>query len=200
MRSFCVVEDALTLALQAPDGTKNVPVGKTIALLAEEGDDISNLQVPADEPTPSQPTPQPSSSSSQPPSTTEKKTPAPQASSEVHHPTSSRPLFPSVLRLVQEHGISQSDFDKIKGTGVRGMLTKGDVLAHLGLASAPTGTYRETPPPDSKTDTKTGAKARAVTLDGPAVRRLIVANFLETSIKARTAAGKFLVIRAGSLY
>ena len=171
-----------------------MPVGKTIALLAEEGDDISNLEVPADEPTPSSPAPQPSSStSSQPPPATEKKTPAPQASSHTDVPKSSRPLFPSVLRLVQEHGISQGDFDKIKGTGVRGMLTKGDVLAHLGLASAPTGTYRPTPPPDSKTDAKTGAKAeKAVTapLDGAAVRRLIVGNMLEASLKARAAAGE----------
>ncbi|KAI0806888.1 single hybrid motif-containing protein [Fomes fomentarius] len=181
-------DDGVLGKILAPDGTKNVPVGKTIALLAEDGDDISNLEVPADEPAPSQPTPQPSSSSSQPTSATEKKTPAPQDSSELHHPTSSRPLFPSVLRLVQEHAISQSDFDKIKGTGVRGMLTKGDVLAHLGLASAPTGTYRQTSPPDSKKDTKTAAKTEAVILDGPAVRRLIVANFLETSIKARSAA------------
>jgi len=35
--------------IQAQDHTKNVPVGKVIALLAEEGDDISNLQPPAEE-------------------------------------------------------------------------------------------------------------------------------------------------------
>ena len=30
-------------------GAKDVPVGKTIALLAEEGDDISNLEVPKED-------------------------------------------------------------------------------------------------------------------------------------------------------
>jgi len=35
--------------LKLPDGSKNVPVGKIIALLAEEGDDILDLEVPKDE-------------------------------------------------------------------------------------------------------------------------------------------------------
>ncbi len=179
---------------------KNIPVGKTIALLAEEGDDISNLEVPADEPAsspkPSQPEPtaQPSSSaSSQPTPAAVRNTSAPP---QTHHeiPKTSRPLFPSVLRLIQEHGITQGDVDKIKGTGVRGMLTKGDVLTHLGLASAPLGTYRETPAPDPKTDAKTGAKQeQAAALDGAAIRRLIVGNMLEASIKARAAAGEFVL-------
>ena len=34
---------------QAPDGSKSIPVGQVIALLAEEGDDISNLEVPKDD-------------------------------------------------------------------------------------------------------------------------------------------------------
>lgn len=31
-----------------PAGSKNVPVGETIAVLAEEGDDLSKLEVPKD--------------------------------------------------------------------------------------------------------------------------------------------------------
>lgn len=45
-------------------------------------------------------------------------------------------------RLLQEYGVQ--DPEKIKGTGVRGMLTKGDVLAFLGKASSPTGTFKQT--------------------------------------------------------
>lgn len=52
-----------------------------------------------------------------------------------------RPLFPSVMRLLQENGIT--DTKDIKGTGVRGMLTKGDVLAHLNKASSPSGAAKE---------------------------------------------------------
>lgn len=122
------------------DGSKNIPVGKVIALLAEEGDDISKLEAPREE------------SSSTPKAIAPKKeeqaqpTQPVQSSSsqathdvQIHH---SHPLFPSVSRLLIENGIE--DADKIKGTGVRGMLTKGDVLSFLGRASTPLGTYKET--------------------------------------------------------
>jgi e3 binding domain len=52
----------------------------------------------------------------------------------------SRPLFPSVHRLLLEHTVT--NLEKIKGTGVRGMLTKGDVLTFLGKASNPLGTFK----------------------------------------------------------
>jgi pyruvate/2-oxoglutarate dehydrogenase complex dihydrolipoamide acyltransferase (E2) component len=45
-----------------------------------------------------------------------------------------------VARLLAESGVKGSE---VKGTGVRGMLTKGDVLAHLGKAKSPTGTFKE---------------------------------------------------------
>lgn len=124
--------------MQAPDGSKNVAVGKVIALLAEDGDDLSNLQLPAEESAPAAkqpeptPTPKPSSESQ----------PKPASSHSDKHIKHSRPLFPSVLRLLQVHDVP--DPEKIKGTGIRGMLTKGDVLAHLGLASNPMGTFKET--------------------------------------------------------
>jgi len=35
------------------------------------------------------------------------------------------------------------------GTGVRGMLTKGDVLAYLGKASGPNGTFKDNTPTPS---------------------------------------------------
>jgi hypothetical protein len=49
-----------------------------------------------------------------------------------------------------------SDIKKIKGTGVRGMLTKGDVLAFFGKASTPTGTFKH-------------VSTKATDLGGPAV-------------------------------
>ncbi|PWO01307.1 single hybrid motif-containing protein, partial [Tilletiopsis washingtonensis] len=89
--------DKATMDVEAPDdgvfgqvvveaGAKNVQVGDVIAMLAEEGDDLSNIQVPTSR------------------------------------------IFPSVARLLAESGVKGSE---VKGTGVRGMLTKGDVLAHL---------------------------------------------------------------------
>ena len=119
-----------------------MPVGQIIALLAEEGDDISNLEIPK------QPIP--------PPTRTENPQQAPsifatqstqsiQPSGEQSVLEQSRPLFPSVHRLLLEHNIN--NIDKIRGTGVRGMITKGDVLTFLGKASGPLGTFKFGPSP-----------------------------------------------------
>lgn len=114
-------------------------MGKVIALLAEEGDDISNLQPPEDKPAPTQATTAPPES---PKPASEKLSPLPAPQLHPSTPLShSRPLFPSVHRLLLEFGIKEPEL--IKGTGVRGMLTKGDVLAYLGKASGPLGTYKE---------------------------------------------------------
>ena len=110
-----------------------MPVGKLIAVLVEEGDDLSNIEIPAETtsaaPTASQSEP------AQPPSPSP---PAQKGPTEHVHPDG--PTFPSVLRLLNELQVSNSN--KIKGTGVRGMITKGDVLAFLGKASTPTGTFK----------------------------------------------------------
>ena len=110
--------------------------------MVEEGDDISQLKVPK-EISGGHPLAEAKASPEIPPApVSTAQTSSPPASEHTHqHIEHSRPLFPSVLRLLQENNISNAD--KIKGTGVRGMLTKGDVLAFLGKASSPTGTYKE---------------------------------------------------------
>ena len=52
---------------QAPNGTRNVEVGKVIALLAEEGDDISNLEAPKEDAQPPQQAKQPEQAPPAPP-------------------------------------------------------------------------------------------------------------------------------------
>jgi len=177
-------DDGVLGKIVAPNGAKNIKVGELIALLAEEGDDISNLQVPAkSEPSPPKQEAAPSTSSPPPASIPDKQQSEPSvpATRPTVHPESSRPLFPSVLRLLHENGIDNAD--KIKGTGVRGMVTKGDVLAYLGKASGPMGTYKEAPKEDV---TKPIKKEEPKALDGPSLRRLIVSNMLEASLKARS--------------
>ena len=187
------------LTVQVTDGAKGIPVGQPIALLAEEGDDISNIDVSkylySESSSPSSSQPQQSS----PPPTPSGSTPAPDASAASHsgahvHPTSSRTLFPSVLRILSENGISEAD--KIKGTGVRGMITKGDVLTYLGKASSPLGTYKALLDKEAKAKVESqksdgGAKVqkKPEPLDGPALRRVIVATMLEASLKARNPPG-----------
>jgi pyruvate/2-oxoglutarate dehydrogenase complex dihydrolipoamide acyltransferase (E2) component len=145
---------------QVGDGAKNVSVGTLIAMLAEEGDDISNLQPPSE--SESKPAPkkeESASSSSSSSSTSTPSPPQPQPSASTHHDFPKGPIFPSVMRLLAAHNVPVKDVKKIKGTGVRGMLTKGDVLAHLGLASTPTGTFKITVPKDTPAAAGKGAKS-----------------------------------------
>lgn len=183
-------------------------VGKVIGLLAEEGDDISNLHAPEEKPSPpakQEATPSPNSPA---PQSSAPAAAPPPPQSQSHHltpPSHFRPLFPSVYRLLAEHGVSSPE--KIKGTGVRGMLTKGDVLAHLGMASTPLGTYKE-PAPPQKASQPTGKKEQykaclslpygryslpvallCQPLDGSALRRLIVSTMLKDSMSARSPRG-----------
>lgn len=122
-------------------------MGKVIALLVDEGDDISNLEVPKEE----ESKPAESSKSSDPQEKKAESSSSPAKSSQeapkrkTAHIHVNGPAFPSVIRLLNEAGIE--DYKKIKGTGVRGMLTKGDVLAYIGKASSPTGTYKKGPTP-----------------------------------------------------
>jgi pyruvate/2-oxoglutarate dehydrogenase complex dihydrolipoamide acyltransferase (E2) component len=128
-----------------------VPVGKTIAMLAEEGDDISDVEVPAEENKSPAP-PKESSDKSASSSTSKEPPPPPRESKETksdekssaskHAPHTSKPMMPSVMRLLTESNVSDKDAESIKGTGVRGMLTKGDVLVFLGKAKGPTGTFK----------------------------------------------------------
>jgi len=179
-------EDGVLGKILAPDGSKNITVGKVIALLAEEGDDLSNLKAPAEESKPAAKEPEPSQPAPPAPKPASESQPAkPHSTKHVQH---SRPLFPSVMRLLQEHNVP--DPEKIKGTGVRGMLTKGDVLAHLGLASSPTGTYKEAKKSEQVPIPK---KEEVKPLDGLAIRRLIVSNMLSSSTRAQALSAPTVV-------
>jgi len=139
-------------------------VGKIIALLAEEGDDISNLSAPAED-SPPAPKATPVEAKTPPP------TPSQPQPTHTHGPapTHDRPLFPSVHRLVVENGIT--NLDKIKGTGVRGMITKGDVLTFLGQASGPLGTFKPGPSPIEEALKARGSSVAPALKEAPAAVR-----------------------------
>jgi pyruvate/2-oxoglutarate dehydrogenase complex dihydrolipoamide acyltransferase (E2) component len=141
-------------------------VGKLIALLAEEGDDVSNLEVPKED------SPEPKASEAKPeaaPPPPETKSAETSSEPNAHgrHPVHKRPLFPSVLRLLVDNSVSDADITKMKGTGVRGMLTKGDVLTFLGKASGPLGSFK----PQAK-ETAAPVSATSEKKDAPKVRSL----------------------------
>lgn len=139
-------EDGVLAKILVGNGSKDVPVGKAIALLAEEGDDLSNIEVPQEDSPAPAPTPAPASGSpadaTAPASTPSSAPPSPVggAGGEVLHAPPGGPYLPSVARLLAEKHVT--DPSQIKGTGLHGRLTKGDVLAFLGEASSPTGTFK----------------------------------------------------------
>jgi len=172
-------DDGIMGKIVHPDGSKNIPVGKIIAMLAEEGDDISNIELPSEQPSASA---APATEESKPSSSTASHPapPSPSASDAPIKVIHNRPLFPSVVRLLQENGIS--DAKKIKGTGIRGMLTKGDVLAHLGLASNPMGTAKQAKPASSPAAPPPAAPKNAENVyDAGTVRSLILSGLAKST-------------------
>ncbi|GJC86656.1 pyruvate dehydrogenase complex protein X component, mitochondrial [Colletotrichum liriopes] len=144
-------DDGVMFKITTGDGAKAVQVGSRIAVIAEPGDDLSSLEVPADG--------QASSSSSSSSKPAEKEAPksdtaerreAPQGEARAQQqggaPKTSGgkareqryPLLPSVQSLVNEHGLDKDAVSRIEPTGPNGRLLKGDVLAYLGSINAET--------------------------------------------------------------
>jgi len=130
-------EDGILMKIIQPDGSKGVQVGTRIAVVAEEGDDITKLEIPPDEgpqqlkaaaPAPA-PTPAPAPASPQPQFAAPTPSP-PKASTKV--PARKYPLLPSVHQLIKENGLGESAVSNITPTGPGGRILKGDVLAYLG--------------------------------------------------------------------
>jgi hypothetical protein len=135
-------EDGTLMKVMQGDGSKGVQVGTRIAVIAEEGDDISTLEIPADEnpqaakaaeapKTQTPATPEPESTPSAAP---------PKAAAKPGEKTSKRtyPLLPSVEHALKENGLDASVVGDITPTGPNGRLLKGDVLAFLGKINANT--------------------------------------------------------------
>ncbi|ODQ71639.1 hypothetical protein LIPSTDRAFT_55686 [Lipomyces starkeyi NRRL Y-11557] len=136
-------DDGILVKIYKDAGAKEVPVGATIAVIAEPGDDIASLGIPepvtkgsaaATEPEPAKQAPAPSSQTTKP-------VPAPAREKKVTSTGGSKAdpaqvFFPSVLGLLHANHISEAEaILKISASGPKGRITKGDVLAYLGVVS-----------------------------------------------------------------
>lgn len=132
-------DDGILAKIIQGDGSKQVQVGTRIAVTAEPGDDISSLELPAEDSAPkkaetpkeqpreeSKPVPKEERTSAPPPQNSEKKASSSKASKQTY------PLYPSVEHLLKTNGLSKADADKIPASGPGGRLLKGDVLAYVG--------------------------------------------------------------------
>ncbi len=101
---FEAVDEGTIAAIVVGDGTENVAVGAVIAVLAEEGEDASDISAPAPDAAPAPaPTPEP--------------TPAPA-------PKDGPAATPTARKLADQNGV---DLTQIEGSGPNGKITKGDV-------------------------------------------------------------------------
>ncbi|KAI8300523.1 hypothetical protein K4K61_009675 [Colletotrichum sp. SAR11_59] len=132
-------DDGVMFKITTGDGAKAVQVGTRIAVIAELGDDLSSLEVPAEE-NKSASASKPAESEAAPKSATSERREAPQAQKKnTGEPREQRyPLYPSVQHLVNEHGLDKDTVSRIEPTGPAGRLLKGDVLAYLGSINAET--------------------------------------------------------------
>jgi biotin carboxyl carrier protein len=139
-------DDGVMAKIFEQDGAKGIRVGSRIAVIGEAGDDPSSLEIPADD---SKPIESESKQESKPSVTEqqEEKKPTQQPSKAKRADTSEKapsgpgqnpkyPLYPSVIALLHESHISDSEISKIPATGPNNRLLKGDVLAYLGSISA----------------------------------------------------------------
>lgn len=139
-------EDGVLAKIIYPSGSKDIKVNTPIAFLAEEGDDLSDVpDVKPSAPSQSQDSRSESEEREAPPKdepASSRPSDERDGKSEASEPVQlSKPALPSVLRLLHENHISDAE-DKIRGTGLHGMLTKGDVLAYLGKIKSPFGTAK----------------------------------------------------------
>lgn len=130
------------LPLQIKAGTKTVKVGTRIGVLGEQGDDINSLEIPSEDSAGPGPKSVDTSSvkkdtTSPPPEdrpaqveSSAKSTP--ETSHKHATPKTPHTPSPSVAHLLRTHGIAKDDISRIAGTGPKGRLLKGDVLAFLG--------------------------------------------------------------------
>lgn len=133
-------DDGIMFKIMTGDGAKAVQVGSRIAVIAEDGDDISTLEVPADT-NPKQaaaPTEAPKQEESVPQEERTASSAAPKAAGGKAGKAQKQtyPLYPSIIQLLHENSIDASKADEIPATGPKGRLLKGDVLVWLGKAKA----------------------------------------------------------------
>ncbi|EMC94321.1 hypothetical protein BAUCODRAFT_35506 [Baudoinia panamericana UAMH 10762] len=154
-------DDGVVVKIMQGEGSKGVKVGQRIAVTAEAGDDVSSVEIPAeqasakageparkDRPTPQEETAggldtteSSPSSAEAPPASKPQADAAAGGAADTASAAQSKggkarkqtyPLYPSVEHLLHTNGLSKEDADKIPASGPNGRLLKGDVLAYLG--------------------------------------------------------------------
>lgn len=133
-------DDGLMFKIMSGDGAKGVQVGSRIAVIAEIGDDLATLEVPADQaPKQAEKTKEQEAEAEAVPQeerTASGSAPAAAGIKTGKAQKQTYPLYPSIIQLLHENGLDVSKADEIPATGPKGRLLKGDVLVYLGKAKS----------------------------------------------------------------
>ncbi|KAG1867935.1 pyruvate dehydrogenase [Suillus subalutaceus] len=136
-------DDGILAKIIAPDGSKNIAVGLPIAIMAEEGDDLSGAAQMASEPSAPSPSPSPPKEESTPePPKAEAPKPAPsQAKPEL---AKGERIFASPIakKIALERGIPLA---QVKGTGPEGRIIREDIEKYQPPAAAAVATTSSAP-------------------------------------------------------
>ncbi|KAG0643916.1 hypothetical protein HOY80DRAFT_1133470 [Tuber brumale] len=141
-------DDGILARIMVKAGNKAVQVGSRIAVLAEPGDDLANLEIPPESNDTGSRTSALAREEKKVDNSPRGNTRSPRGedrpsvleSSDKSAPSTTRTNkaytpSPSVAHLIREHKISDSDVSAITATGPKGRLLKGDILAYLGRAN-----------------------------------------------------------------
>ncbi|KAF3901615.1 hypothetical protein ABW21_db0205393 [Orbilia brochopaga] len=125
-------DDGILAKIFVPASKDQVQVGTRIAVLADIDDDVSELEIPAEQPIPSSSSAaekEPEPAAAPPKKSDDSSTGVPQSDSSSKPRKNPFVASPGIALLLHMHGLQLSD---VKGTGPGGRVLKGDVLAHLG--------------------------------------------------------------------
>ncbi|ORX92947.1 hypothetical protein K493DRAFT_316277 [Basidiobolus meristosporus CBS 931.73] len=166
-------DDGILAKILVPTGTKGVAVNSLIAILAEEGDDISSIEIPADAPAKSEPSASPEASPAS-------STPATPSTSEAPAGDRDNYLSPAVAHLVRNNKIE--DINKVPATGPKGRILKGDVLSYLGIikGGAPTPKVQESKPAQEASKPASVSSAAYEDIPVTTMRRVIASRLSES--------------------
>ncbi|KAG5648091.1 hypothetical protein DXG03_007126 [Asterophora parasitica] len=135
-------DDGILAKIIAPDGAKNVQVGAAIAIIGEEGDDISGAAKMASdataEPSPAEKSPEPTKPVAPSPPKSESSQSEPKAETKSELPAGDR-IFASPIakKIALERGIPLA---QVKGSGPNGRIIRTDVESYKPAPAATTST------------------------------------------------------------
>ncbi|KAJ2398200.1 pyridoxine biosynthesis protein, partial [Coemansia sp. RSA 2559] len=181
-------DDGVLVKILTPEGTQNVPVNTTIAIIAEEGDDIGSIDISALASKGSEAPANKSAEEPAPPAATP--TAASAVSAKPHSGDNSARglLSPAVTFAIHSNHIANAN--DIVGSGPKGRILKGDVIRFLNegkavidksKAVAPTAPSATQPAATSKTSSA-APKSAAPSAPSSDAETAFLVNALEPSV------------------